>query len=155
MSKELLAAVQTGRTWLDRFTRRGYPKAFKEYTERFAPPYMEAVRSAGGDEAALRALADGFLDGLAEGWKRQRVWNRSAARVNEKQMMVDYLSPMLLGLEEPDCPRFAELLRERWAARWPRDEYHLASYADIQGGFRNSILGIDLAGKHLDRENDG
>lgn len=155
MSRELLAAVQTGRTWLDRFTRRGYPEAFREYTEQFAPLYMEAVRSAGGDEAALLALAEDFLDGLAEGWKRQRVWNRSAAKVNEKQMMVDYLSPMLLGLEEPDCSRFAELLRERWAARWPKDEYHLASYADIRGGFRNSILGIDLAGKHLDRENDG
>lgn len=154
MSRELLAAVQTGRTWLDRFTRRGYPKAFKEYTEQFAPRYMEAVRSAGGDEAALLALAEDFLDGLAEGWKRQRVWNRSAAKVNEKQMMVDYLSPMLLGLEEPDCPRFAELLRDRWAARWPKDAYYLAGYADIRGGFRNSILGIDLAGKHLDPEND-
>lgn len=154
MSQELLAAVQTGRTWLDRFTRREYPKAFKEYVERFALVYMEAVRSAGGDGAALQALAEEFLDGLAEGWKRQRVWNRSAAKVNEKQMMVDYLSPMLLGLEETDCPRFAEVLRERWAIRWPRDEYHLASYADIQGGFRNSILGIDLAGKHLDPESD-
>lgn len=155
MSKELLAAVQTGRAWLDRFTRRGYPKAFKEYTERFAPAYIEAVRSAGGDEAALRLLADSLLDGIAEGWKRQRVWNRSAVKVNEKQMMVDYLSPMLLGLEEPGCRRFAELLRERWAVRWPKDEYHLAGYAEIQGGFRNSILGIDLAGKHLDPDNDG
>lgn len=155
MSQELLDAVQTGRTWLDRFTRREYPKAFKEYVERFAPAYVEAVRSAAGDEESLWALADGFLDGLAEGWKRQRFWNRSAVKVNEKQMMVDYLSPMLLGLEETDCPRFAEVLRERWAARWPKDEYQLASYEALRGGFRNSILGIDFAGKHLDRENDG
>ena len=48
MSKELLAAIQTGRTWLDRFTRRDYPEAFKEYTARFGPAYLEAVRAAGG-----------------------------------------------------------------------------------------------------------
>ncbi len=154
MSAELLAAIQTGRTWLDRFTRREYPKAFREYTERFAPVYGEAVQKTGGDEAALQALAEEILDGLADGWKRQRVWNRAAVKVNEKQMMVDYLSPMLLGMEDTDCPRFAELLRDRWAARWPKDAYSIVSYARIAGGFRNSILGIDFANKHLDTEND-
>lgn len=151
---ELLSAIQTGRTWLDRFTRRGYPKAFKDYTEQFAPAYLEAVEKAGGDEAALQSLAEEILDGLAEGWKRQRVWNRAAVKVNEKQMMVDYLSPMLLGMEDTDCPRFAALLRDRWAARWPKDTYSIVPYAKIVGGFRNSILGIDLANKHLDPEND-
>lgn len=154
MSMELLPAIQTGRTWLDRFTRRGYPKAFKDYTEQFSPAYLEAVEKAGGDEAALQSLAEEILDGLAEGWKRQRVWNRAAVKVNEKQMMVDYLSPMLLGLEDTDCPRLAELLRDRWAARWPKDPYSIVPYAKIVGGFRNSILGIDLANKHLDPEND-
>lgn len=154
MNSELLAAIQTGRTWLDRFTRRGYPKAFPEYKARFAPAYREAVLGTGGDEAALQALAEELLDALAEGWKRQRIWNRAAVKVNEKQMMVDYLSPMLLGMEGTDCPRFAEILRDRWEARWPKDPYFIVSYDRLVGGFRNSILGIDLANKHLDPEND-
>lgn len=154
MSRELLAAIQTGRTWLDRFTRRGYPEAFREYTERFGPAYLEAVRSAGGEETALQALADEVLDGLEAGWKRQRFWNRSSVMVNEKQMMVDYLTPMLLEQGETDCPRFAEVLRDRWATRWPKDAYSMATYAKLRSGFRYSILGIDLAGKHLDPEND-
>lgn len=154
MSSELLAAIQTGRVWLDRFTRRGYPKAFLEYKARFAPAYEAAVRETGGEEAALQALAEELLDGLEEGWKRQRIWNRAAVKVNEKQMMVDYLSPMLLDMEGTNCPRFAELLRDRWAVRWPKDPYSIVPYAKIVGGFRNSILGIDLANKHLDPEND-
>lgn len=154
MNGELLAAIQTGRTWLDRFTRRDYPEAFKEYTTRFGPAYLEAVRSAAGDETALRTLADELLDGLEAGWRRQRFWNRSSVMVNEKQMMVDYLTPMLLERTETDCPRFAALLRERWAARWPKDGYSTATYAQLRGGFRYSILGIDLANKHLDPEND-
>ena len=154
MNSELLAAIQTGRTWLDRFTRRGYPKAFPEYRARFAPAYGEAVLGTGGDEAALQALAEELLDGLAEGWKRQRIWNRAAVKVNEKQMMVDYLSPMLLGMEGTDCPRFAKVLRDCWEARWPKDPYFIVPYEQIAGGFRNSILGIDLANKHLDPKND-
>lgn len=154
MNSELLDAVQTGRTWLDRFTRREYPKAFQEYVERFSPLYLDAVQAAGSEETALNALADSFLDGLEAGWKGQRFWNRSAVKVNEKQMMVDYLSPMLLGLEETDCPRFAQVLRDRWAARWPKDPYQLATYGEIKNGFRNAILGIDLANKHLDEDRD-
>lgn len=154
MSKELLAAIQTGRTWLDRFTRRDYPKAFKEYTAQFGPAYLEAVQAAGGDETALQALADEVLDGLETGWKRQRFWNRSSVTVNEKQMIVDYLTPMLLEQAETDCPRFAALLQERWAVRWPKDGYGTATYAQLLGGFRYSILGIDLANKHLDPDND-
>ena len=104
MREELLKAVQTGRTWLDRFTRREYTKAFKAYTEQFGPVYMAAVRETNGDETALRALADSLLDGLENGWKRQRIWNRSAVKVNEKQMMVDYLSPMLLARRSRIAP---------------------------------------------------
>ena len=95
MNDELLAAVQTGREWMDRFTRKEYTRAFREYTQRFGPLYMEAVRAAG--EKGLGALAGSLLDGLEEGWKRQRFWNRAAVRTTEKQMMVTYLSPMLLG----------------------------------------------------------
>lgn len=155
MNGELLTAVQAGRIWLDRFTRREYPKAFKEYTARFGPVYLAAIQDAAkGGESALQALADGILDGLAEGWRRQHFWNRSSVMVNEKQMMVNYLSPMLLELEAPEGSHFAELLRDRWAARWPKDKYAVATYAQLRGGFRNSILGIDFAGKHLDPEND-
>lgn len=154
MTDALLAAIQTDRAWLDRFTRREYGKAFKAYKEQFAPAYLEAVRAREEDPDALGALAEELLDGLEAGWRRRHFWNRGAVKVNEKQMLVDFLSPMLLDLEEPGCEQLAERLRQGWEARWPRDAYRTATYAQLQNGFRNSILGIDLANKHMDPERD-
>lgn len=141
----LCAAVWEAPEYLGRFTRREYTKAFREYTQRFGPAFMEAV----GEEMPS-GLAERMLDALTARWGTLRFWNRSAVRVNEKQMLVNYLSPMLLGLEEPACGELAEKLCQGWAARWPKDAYRITDYATIQGGFRNVILGIDLAGKHID-----
>ena len=151
---ELCAAVTEARTYLDRFTRHSFVMAFREYTERFGPAVYAGVRESDGSETALRAMADALLDELERGWKRQRPWNRGAVRVNEKQMMVDYLSPMLQGLEEPLCGDLARLLCAAWAERWPKDLYRIASFSEIRDGFRNSILGIDFSSKHLDSDRD-
>ena len=105
----LCAAVQEAPAYLNRFTRKEYPLAFREYAERFAPAWTAAVRETAGEETALTALADNFLEGLEQGWRRQRCWNRSSVRVNEKQMVVSFLTPLLLGLEEPLCPEFAQI----------------------------------------------
>ena len=44
-------------------------------------------------------------------------------------MLVEYLSPMLLGLEEPGCGQLAEVLCQGWAARWPKAAFETASLA--------------------------
>lgn len=136
----LLAAVQDGRPWLDRFTGKEYDRAFQEYRDRFAPLYREAALSAG--EEGLPGLAEVLLDGLAEGWAEQRPWNRSLARINDKQMLVCYLGPVLL--EDPLCAPLEELLRKGWAARWPKEAYEKTSREKIRKGFRPTFLGIAL-----------
>lgn len=138
--ERLLAAIQDGKPWLDRFTGKEYNQAFGEYRERFAPLYREAVLSAGEEE--LAALAEVLLDGLAEGWAEQRPWNRSLARMNDKQVLVCYLSPMLM--EDPACAVLAEKLREGWAERWPKEAYQTASREKIRKGFRPSLWGFPL-----------
>ena len=138
----LCAAVWEAPRYLGRFTRREYTGAFREYTERFGQLYIDAVRETAGGEHAMRELAEGMLDCLERGWRGQRLWNRGAVRAQEKQVIVAYLTPMLVGLEEPLCGRFAEVLRDVWAARWPKDPYYVATYAQMQSGFR-SFLGLD------------
>lgn len=145
----LCRAAQETRPWMDEFRKRTYERAFRAYTDRFGPCYLEAAREAG--EEGIRSLAGEILDGLEAGWRRQRLWNRAAVRVAEKQMMVDYLSPMLLELPEPLCQRLCESLRQEWAARWPRDAYGTAPWQQLLGGFRDTILGIEL-GRHKDGE---
>ena len=152
--EELCAAVWEAPAWLPRFRRKEYPKAFQEYQDRFGPLYAQAVAEAGGDLAALEQLANEILDALEAGWKRRRFWDRSAVRVEEKQVIVSFLSPMLLEQPDPLCGRLAGMLRQGWADRWPKDAYQMTTAEVLQKGFRNSILGIDLEGKHLDRERD-
>lgn len=142
MSPEQLAAAIRETDYLKRFDRRTYSKAFQEYTDRFALMYLEAVRSAG--EAGMVPLAEALIDELENGWRRQKFWNRSAVQVNEKQMIVTYLSPMLVGLEEPLCTAFAKVMRDTWGVRRPKDPYRIASYQKLSKGFRNVIMGIDV-----------
>ena len=53
---------------------------------------------------------------------------------------------MLLGLDEPLCQKLAEELRDVWNARRPKDPYDITTYAKLQRGFRNVVLGIDITG---------
>lgn len=55
--EELCAAVQEARYYNERFTRREYTSAFRTYTERFGPLYMEAVRETAEDPDGRRVLA--------------------------------------------------------------------------------------------------
>ena len=139
MYEELLPSIQEREAWLKAFGRQTYRDAFRSYTERFGPLFMEAVRNQ--DPADL---AKALLDGLDAGWRAQRFWRRGVVRAEEKQMVVVYLSPMLLGLEEAGCQSLAQALMEQWAARWPGDGYRMAPYDQIQAGFRNAIMGIEL-----------
>ena len=150
--EELCAAVQEARYYNERFTRREYTSAFRTYTERFGPLYMAAVRETAEDPDGRRVLAEQLLDLLEAGWKRQRPWNRTMVQAREKQMLVTYLSPMLLGLEEPLCQELAERLRDGWNTRRPKDIYNITTYARLQEGFRNVILGIDITGGRTNKE---
>ena len=149
MYEELLASIQEREPWLRDFGRQTYRDAFRSYTERFGPLFMEAVRNQ--DPADL---AKALLDGLDAGWRAQRFWRRGVVRAEEKQMVVVYLSPMLLGLEEPLCQELAERLRDGWNTRRPKDIYNITTYARLQEGFRNVILGIDITGWQKRREEE-
>ena len=69
-TETLLAAVRDGKPWLDRFTGKEYDQAYQDYRAQYAPLFREAAL-AGGEEG-LAALAEALLDGLAEGWARQK-----------------------------------------------------------------------------------
>lgn len=152
--EDLCAAVWEAGDWLPRFRRNEYAKALREYEVRFGPAYVRAVAEKGEDLAALQALAEEILNRLEAARKRRFFWERGAARVEEKQVIVSFLSPMLLRQPDPMCSRFAGMLRQAWIERWPKDGYQITTAEVLQDGFRNAIMGIDLAGKHLDRKRD-
>ena len=143
MNVELIAAIKDRQYWMERFTRQHYFNAFKKYTETYGPLYIAAVRKA-NDEAGLKAMAEELLGELEASWAKERFWKRTRAKFDDKEMIIGYYTPMLLGLPESRCRRFAEILQEIWTERWPKDGYRVAEYKQIRDGFRNVVLGIEL-----------
>nr|WP_325183868.1 hypothetical protein [uncultured Oscillibacter sp.] len=139
-AEALLSAIQDGKPWLKRFTGKAYDQAFQEYRARYAPLFREAALADGAE--GIEALTEVLLDGLAEGWRRQKPWNRSLVQMEDKQMIVCFLGPMLM--EDPVCAPLEEKLREGWAARWPKEAYQSAPREKIRKGFRPTFMGITL-----------
>lgn len=144
---ELLAAVHEPQHWLEQFRLKTYEQAFQDYCALYGPAYEAALAESGEDEAALRNLAEALLNGWTGEWKRRWIWDRSVARADCKQMLVDYLSPMLLEQESPGAQTLCRLLRDGWGTRWPKDAYLVASYDMIRSGFKNAIMGIEIQSK--------
>ena len=94
-----------------------------------------------------------MLDALERRWKR-RWLGRGALMVDERQMIVSFLSPMLLEQPDARCGRLAGMLRQRWADRWPKQAYYITTYEVLRTGFRTAIMGIDLTGSCFDPNRD-
>ena len=90
-------------------------------------------------------MADSLLDALEAQWKQARFWNRTTVRGETKQVVVGYLTPMLMADQE--LRPFAGVLRDRWNLRWPKDVYHTAGYERICKGFKLRILGFEVPEK--------
>ena len=86
MSFPLVAAIQNGKLWLDRFTRREYAKAFRAYMEQYGKSCLALIQNT--DDPA--ALAEQTLDELEAGRKKLRFWTRGATVFNEKQTVDPY-----------------------------------------------------------------
>ena len=140
MSSPLAAAIQNGKLWLDRFTRREYAKAFRAYMEQYGKSCLALIQNT--DDPV--ALAEQTLDELEAGRKKLRFWNRGATVFNEKQTVITYFAPMLLEL---GCEDFAELFRTAWIRRWPNDPYESGSFEQLNKSFVNVILGITMPNK--------
>ena len=146
--EELLKAIRHGRPWINSFTRFAYRDAFAEYRTTYEPVYAGAVQAYDSPEK----LANELVDAIEAGWKKERFWNRSAARVDDKMMLVAYLTPMLLGSREVRCHDLAQAICDAWNRKFPQNTYETADYDTLINGFRNSIMGFDFEGKHINRK---
>ena len=146
MIQTMLRAITDTADPVKNFSRYDYRPAFRAYCETYAPVFAAAVENMQTDQ-----LAEQLLDALQQSRRKLHFWNRGAALAEQKMVVVAYFSPMLLSIPDPGCTELAQVLREKWNARWPEDSYDVADYEKIVDGFRRSILGIDLAGKHIGR----
>lgn len=147
MTEQLLEAIKEGKPWLDNFTRYNYREAFRKYCDKYEMLYRATLHNS----SSPNDLAQKIVQGIEDGWKKERIWNRGAARVNDKMMVIAYLTPMLLASGEEACHALAEAICQCWCRRWPENTYQTASFDTLLRGFRHSVLGIDFEGKHMDK----
>lgn len=143
MERDLIHAIHNGEKWIKRFTRHEYKKAFSDYCQCFGPIYWEAIQAA-QDDSALQSLVDRILDEKVRLSRKQRLWNRPVANLQEKQMVVLYLSPMLLSMNDSACICFAKMLQSAWKKRWPKQAYEIGDFTTISKSFNDTIYGTDL-----------
>ena len=146
--EELLKAIRHGRPWIDSFTRFAYRDAFNQYRTMYEPVYVGAVQA----YESMEKLAQEIVDAIETGWKKEKFWNRSAARVDDKMMLVAYLTPMLLASQEVRCHELAAAICGAWNEKFPQNTYETADYDTLLDGFRNSIMGFDFEGKHYHKK---
>lgn len=138
MKSAICTAIQEGRPYLDRFTRREYAKAFREYEKTYWEGCHKELEE---NRENLQQLAIQVIDALEGDRRCTRFWNRGAKAFDEKQTVIKYLAPMLLEHGEDI---FAGLLRETWCSRWPKDPYEQTTFEALREAFVNVILGIQL-----------
>ena len=146
--EELLKAIRHGRSWINSFTRFAYRDAFGQYRTAYEPVFVGAVQA----YESAEKLAGEIVDAIEAGWQKERFWNRSAARVDDKMMLVAYLTPMLLASQETRCHQLAAAICQAWNRKFPKNTYETADYETVLDGFRNSIMGFDLEGKHIEKK---
>lgn len=153
MNPQIISAVQEKTYWLENFTRQHYARVFQEFSDQFVEIYLAELQNI-ETEKALEDFAAEFINELEKGWHCQLFWKRTRVKFDEQQVIVTYLNPMLLELEDPRGVLFAEQLQKEWARRWPRDAYHLSSFSKIKKGFRNEYLGFSLPEKKEKKKED-
>ena len=132
------SAIRNGRHWLDRFTRREYRKAFREYTAAHWEGCLRQLDTNRDDPAALAGQVIGELEADL---RKLRFWNRGTEQFDRKQTLIKYFCPMLLAHGEEG---FAKALQEAWGQRWPKDSFGIACFEDLDKSFVNVIMGIAL-----------
>ena len=113
--------------------RNEFHGAFETYSAGCAPVFSELEAVAGGradTDALLEKAAVRMLDDLAKTWKK------SVQQEDDKVVIAIFLVPALrrmkLSISEPFC----EKLRGVWMERYPKSPFYLATYEDIDNGFR-------------------
>ncbi len=138
-SEILLSAIRDCGAWLPRFNKKEYESAFQEYDRQYGHWYRRAIIDADGD---LNALAENLLNELESGWKSERFWGRASRRFEEKSMVICYLAPMLLENGDQD---FADILKNAWNRRWPKNKWDYVSWRELKDGFPDKILGFPIS----------
>jgi len=95
------------------------------------------------DPGRLDAAAEEILRRAEERWRAAGFWHRSELMRKDRTVLALFLSPA--AARHSDTARaFADVLEERWNARFPKNRFHAGDYDKIMLGFDKDFMGIKL-----------
>ena len=128
--------------WTRYFNRSDYAAAFRKYCEQYGEAYRELSQ-----REEIRDLAEAMLVLMEEQREKKLFpWRKKAAKVDDKMLLLSFVTPMLLTMGKQGAA-LAEALRDAWQELYAGETYELADYETIAAGFRNSVMGFSLFGE--------
>lgn len=134
---DIIRIIRNAHAYLDQFDYDHYPACFAAFSES-AAGFFDALRP-----GELSARADALIDALEQGREALPRREKRDAAIRDKQVLALLLTPAALQ-RGGTAAEFAELLRQRWNERFPRNIYLAGSYEKILAGFDSNLLGLPL-----------
>ena len=133
----LAQQIRDAHAYLELFDYDNYPGCFEAFS-RSCEPFFAQLR-----EEALSAEVEALMDELEQSWKTLPRRAARDAALQDKRVLALLLTPVALAQGGP-VAAFAQLLQERWNARFPRNLYYPGTYDKIMAGFDANLLGLPL-----------
>lgn len=134
---DFFALLELARPWLGCFDYDHYIENFARF-EREAAPFFDALGGTDGEETVKALLAQ-----TEARWAALPRARRAALAGQDRQVLALFFTPAAERHSEA-AYAFAELLRARWNARFPRERYLAGHYESIVKGFDTDFFGVTL-----------
>ena len=134
---DFVAMIASAQAYLDRFDYDHYPDCFAVFEENLDQWFAE--------HGALDAESETeqILKQFEERWAQLPRRERREAAYRDKQVLALFFSPAAVRTSEA-AGAFAETLREKWNARFPRNTFLPGRFEEILKGFDANLLGLPL-----------
>lgn len=126
--------------------KKDFEPYFRRYVAENQEVFRQLDRAVSGlsqdRQAVLEAAADGFLTQL-EAWivkNRRALTSRDTMLDDAKFTLCLVMIPALRSVHLSIGEEFAQLLREKWLARYPKKVFQLTTYEEIAQGFQRKRL---------------
>ena len=134
---DFVELISSAQAYLDRFDYDHYPDCFSEFEENCARWFTEheALDAEGETER--------ILEQFEARWEQLPRRERREAAYRDKQVLALFFSPAATQISE-EAGAFAEVLREKWNIRFPRNTFLPGRFEEILKGFDANLLGLPL-----------
>ena len=134
---DFFALLDAAHPGLDCFDYDHYPQCFADF-EAKADAYFRALEPARFEDTAAE-----LLDRTQARWRAAPFLERSKLARRDQAALALFFTPAAIRHSE-NARAFAELLRQRWNSRFPKNRFLSGDYEKIMLGFDKDFFGVKL-----------